>query len=158
MPPAQRVAQLTWCFGCSPNSWPTATLPVQKAIIWALLQAGTHPRAVRARIPAKRPGFKSQLCPKKASPASVSLTGKEAVGLGHAPGCEGSFPFVLRPLLCAPGGPPELLRQWLQASAPSWVSPQGLSTSMDGRGHPSPTLSSKLYALRAQVTVHPLSP
>lgn len=157
------MAQLTWCFGCSPNSWPTATLPVQKAIIWALLQAGTHPRAVRARIPAKRPGFKSQLCPKEASPASVSLTGKEAVGLGHAPGREGSFPFVLLPLLCAPGGPPELLRLWLQASAPSWVSPQGLSTSVDGSRHPgplgsSPTLATKLSALRAQVTVHPLTP
>lgn len=155
LPPAQNGAHSAR--GTFPESWSTAFFPLQGATIQALLQASTP---AEQRGPGFQPGdlgSNPSSARKEAPPASVSLAWKEAVGSGDASDSVGSFTSVL-PLLWAPGGPPKLPQQELQASAASWVRPQDLSTLEDGKGPPGLLGSSLPSAPSSGVTVHPLAP
>ena len=91
---------------------------------------------MRVRVPARRAGFKSQLC-LEGGPPSLSFPGWEAGGwIWRRLWFRGLFHFCRSAPALSTWRSPKPPRQGLQASAPSWVRPQDLSTSEGGRGPP----------------------
>lgn len=153
--PQPRVG-LTQLVVCSPNPQSTAFFSLQGPQSRHCSRP-VHPQNSEGQGSSQETRVQIPALPGRRPLQPVSLAWKEVVGSGDASGFMGSFTSALLPLLWAFRGPPKLPCQGLQASAPSWVRPQDLSTSEDGRGPPGLLGSSLPSAPSSRVTVHPLA-